>query len=159
MVIIFTFSDTLERHLIARGGESSTVVYGNTTWWTMSLPPHKSADGSKATSTCQFSAEVWCVSSIPSMLLRAVAPEYDEGYRLSADFDWCSLRILSHPTCNSLILRTRPYRLPPRRCYHTASSESLRERFRIMCHHYVLFATLLSHLFFLLRLPFKRLSA
>lgn len=79
---------------------------------------------------------------------------YDLRYRFSADFDWC-IRIMKkahtlHNTHLTIIdyleegMTTRNRRA------------SLRERFRIMAHHYGLASTLAHHVWFVLRAVIKR---
>ena len=85
---------------------------------------------------------------------RGLALPYNLDYRYSADFDWC-IRVmkLSHTFHNTRLtlidyldegLTTRHHRA------------SLRERFRIMVHHYGLLPTLARHLWFLVRAVLKR---
>lgn len=88
--------------------------------------------------------------------LRQVAPTYNEAYRFSADVDWC-LRILSSPHCtahNSHLILTNYLNEGATTRNRWAS---LRERYKIMCHHYGVIGTLFSHLFFVLRWPIKYL--
>lgn len=85
---------------------------------------------------------------------RPLAPEYDLRYRFSADFDWC-IRVMKrsrtlHNTRLTLIdyldegMTTRNHKA------------SLRERFRIMAHHYGLLRTVLQHAWFVVRAAVKR---
>ena len=85
---------------------------------------------------------------------RSLAEPYDLRYRFSADFDWC-IRVMKkartlHPTHLVLIdylqegMTTRNHQA------------SLRERFRIMAHHYGWFSTLCVHVWFLLRAVLKK---
>ena len=85
---------------------------------------------------------------------RTLADPYDLRYRFSADFDWC-IRVMKqahtlHNTHLTLIdyldegMTTRNRRA------------SLRERFRIMVHHYGLLSTLAHHAWFVLRLALKK---
>lgn len=80
---------------------------------------------------------------------RILAVPYDLRYRFSADFDWC-IRIMKkaatfHHTHLTLIdyldegMTTRNHKA------------SLRERFRIMTHHYGLPSTIIHHLWFAIR--------
>ncbi len=80
---------------------------------------------------------------------RILAVPYDLRYRFSADFDWC-IRIMKkaatfHHTHLTLIdyldegMTTRNHKA------------SLRERFRIMTHHYGLPSTIIHHLWFVIR--------
>ena len=75
---------------------------------------------------------------------RALAPLYDERYRFSADFDWC-VRILKN---SQLVLNTHftlARFLDGGITKHNIAA-GLRERFRIMTHHYGLIITLLCHI-------------
>ncbi|MDO5035703.1 MAG: glycosyltransferase family 2 protein [Porphyromonas sp.] len=86
--------------------------------------------------------------------LRSRAPLYDESYRFSADYDWC-LKILEQPGCT-----THNTQLVLTDYLHEGLTTqnrwvSLKERFEIMKRHYGILPTLLSHLYFLLRYPFK----
>lgn len=85
---------------------------------------------------------------------RSLAEPYDLRYRFSADFDWC-IRVMKkaltlHPTRLVLIdylqegMTTRNHQA------------SLRERFRIMVHHYGWFSTLCCHAWFVLRAALKK---
>jgi glycosyltransferase involved in cell wall biosynthesis len=87
---------------------------------------------------------------------RSVAPQYDLGYRYSADFDWC-LRILKAAVavriCNSH--RT----LICYQCEGTTTShrwESLVERYRIMCKYYGTLPTMVRHIWFAVRFCWAR---
>lgn len=84
----------------------------------------------------------------------ALVEPYDLRYRFSADFDWC-IRIMKkarvlHNTHLILIdyldegMTTRNRRA------------SLKERFRIMAHHYGLIGTIARHAWFVLRAVLKR---
>ena len=85
---------------------------------------------------------------------RAIAPSYDLQYRYSADFDWC-IRVMKkartlHNTHLILIdyldegMTTRNHKA------------SLRERFRIMAHHYGTASTVLHHIWFIFRAIIKK---
>ncbi|MGN0257867.1 MAG: glycosyltransferase family 2 protein [Bacteroides sp.] len=85
---------------------------------------------------------------------RTLAPAYDTSYRFSADFDWC-IRVMkqskqlfnTHLTLIDYLsegMTTRNHRA------------SLKERFRIMCHHYGYCSTLLMHAWFVVRLILKK---
>lgn len=85
---------------------------------------------------------------------RSLAEPYDLRYRFSADFDWC-IRVMKkartlYPTRLVLIdylqegMTTRNHQA------------SLRERFRIMVHHYGWFSTLCCHAWFVLRAALKK---
>lgn len=83
---------------------------------------------------------------------RLIRP-YDLTYRFSADFDWCIRCLQESERCGMHTL----YIKEPLADYlaegmTTANHKaSLRERFRIMAHHYGLLPTLLQHLWFVLR--------
>ena len=78
---------------------------------------------------------------------------YNCHYRFSADFDWC-VRILREaerkqlPTANLHAVAADYLNEGMTTKNHKAS---LRERFRIMCHHYGLLPTLTLHAWFALR--------
>ena len=85
---------------------------------------------------------------------RELAIPYDLRYRFSADFDWC-IKIMKkakvlHNTHLTLIdylaegMTTRNHKA------------SLKERFRIMTHHYGWVSTIAFHLWFVLRLLLKK---
>ncbi|HIZ91804.1 MAG TPA: glycosyltransferase [Candidatus Bacteroides merdavium] len=85
---------------------------------------------------------------------RELAIPYDLRYRFSADFDWC-IKIMKkakvlHNTHLTLIdylaegMTTRNHKA------------SLKERFRIMTHHYGWVSTITFHLWFVLRLLLKK---
>lgn len=87
---------------------------------------------------------------------RDLAPEYDLGYRLSADYDWC-IRVLKASPANAYVgdqpiisylaegMTTRHHRA------------SLWERYRIMCRHYGTVKATLAHLGFIPRYLKRRL--
>lgn len=86
---------------------------------------------------------------------RSVVENYDEKYRLSADFDW-AIRVLKKSTFNLFVPQVLVHYLQEGLTtkYRKAS---LQERFQIMTQHYGWFATVLRHCYFLVRLPFSRL--
>ncbi len=74
----------------------------------------------------------------------ALCPLYDTRYRFSADFDWCvSILHRSQNIVNTHIVLSRF--LDGGITKHNITS-GLKERFRIMVHHYGLCATLLNHI-------------
>lgn len=88
----------------------------------------------------------------------AKSNRYDLSYRFSADFDWC-VRIMKEGTRKGLAMRNS----------HTVvadylsegmttrnHSASLKERFRIMAHHYGWLTTSVLHGWFILRSMLKR---
>lgn len=80
---------------------------------------------------------------------RALVPYYNLTYRFSSDFDWC-LNILAKATqtYNSQMVLTDYLAEGTTTRNHRAS---LKERFRIMTHHYGWLKTLLAHFYFALR--------
>lgn len=88
----------------------------------------------------------------------AKANAYDLTYRLSADVDWC-IRImkaaeqkgLTLKNVEAVIVNYLDGGLSVKN--HRAS---LRERFRLMCHHYGLLTTLAMHIWFVMRAVVKR---
>ena len=85
---------------------------------------------------------------------RTLAPTYDTSYRFSADFDWC-IRVMkqSKQLFNTHLTLIDYLSEGMTTQNHKAS---LKERFRIMCHHYGTCSTLLMHAWFALRLIWKR---
>ena len=90
--------------------------------------------------------------------LRSLAPLYDLSYRFSADFDWC-VRLLKAAQEQGLETRQVDAVLTDylaegmtTRNHHA----SLRERYRIMAHHYGRIRTFLLHGWFALRAIVKR---
>lgn len=84
------------------------------------------------------------------------AQTYDLQYRFSADVDWC-IRVLKQID-TALFL---PY--PVINYLHEGATTknhraSLKERFRIMCKHYGCFSTSLLHLYFFLRVIFRKIK-
>lgn len=85
---------------------------------------------------------------------RDLAPFYDLRFPLSADVDWCircmqkahSLRYTGGYVCWYLVGGASKQQ----------HLRSLLERFSVMQQHYGFFPTLLQHLYFVLRLPFRR---
>lgn len=93
------------------------------------------------------------------MVKRSLTEPYDLSYRFSADYDW-TLKCLKKSTpekCINLNMVTIDYL--------TAGTtdknkiKSLRERFRIMCHHFGMIPTLFRHISFLPRVIMRRLTA
>ena len=88
----------------------------------------------------------------------ARATPYDLRYRFSADYDWC-IRLMQQaerrrlPLFNThtVVADYLSEGLTTR--HHKAS---LRERFRIMAHHYGLFSALAHHAWFVIRALIKR---
>lgn len=89
---------------------------------------------------------------------RDLAPEYDLRYRFSADVDWC-IRVLraaderGEPLVNAHRVLTDYLQEGMTTRNHKAS---LRERFRIMAHHYGWPETLALHAWFAIRALVKR---
>ncbi len=88
---------------------------------------------------------------------RDIAPPYDLKYRFSADYDWC-IRVLQASPCNAYvgdepIIDFLTDGLT--RKHHTAS---LKERYRIMCHYYGTWPTIVRHLGFIPRFLTRKLS-
>lgn len=85
---------------------------------------------------------------------RTLAPAYDLQYRYSSDFDWCIRVMRRARTLHYTALTLTDYLAEGLTTAHHKAS--LRERFRIMCHHYGLLSTLLCHAWFLLRAVLKK---
>ncbi len=85
---------------------------------------------------------------------RDAALPYNLEYRFSADVDWC-IRVMkkSHSIVNTHAIMVNYLQEGLSLQNHRAS---LWERFRIMCRHYGLFATLCNHLWFVLRAVIKK---
>lgn len=88
---------------------------------------------------------------------RELCEPYDLRYRFSADFDWC-IRVMEKAESGYTLL----YMREPVFTDYLAEGvttrnrmKSLRERFRIMSHHYGLVSTLLYHGWFVVRLLLK----
>jgi glycosyltransferase involved in cell wall biosynthesis len=85
--------------------------------------------------------------------LREICPEYDTAYRLSADFDWC-IRVMKAakqhklPLVNTHLVLTDYLAEGMTTKNHKAS---LKERFRIMAHHYGYPTTFLMHAWFCIK--------
>lgn len=84
---------------------------------------------------------------------RALARPYDLRYRYSSDFDWC-IRVMKQA---NVLHNTRLTLIDYQDEGMTTQNRkaSLRERFRIMVHHYGLIATVAQHAWFVLRLLIK----
>ena len=93
---------------------------------------------------------VVCHQSV--LVRRSMAPQYDLGYKLTADYDWMC-RVLDASRKNVYIddylSKFQTAGLSSQR-----RKQSLKERFVIMKRHFGLFPTLWSHLCILLKYPF-----
>ena len=88
----------------------------------------------------------------------AITPRYDLRYRFSADFDWC-IRIMKEADRRGM--RNAQIEAPLTDYLEegmtTANHKaSLKERFRIMAHHYGLIPTILQHIWFVARAVIKK---
>lgn len=82
---------------------------------------------------------------------------YNMQYRFSADFDWC-VRIMKYAQSQGMALYNSNIILTDYLSEGMTTKnrgKSLIERFRIMCHHYGCLATVLQHIWFVLRLSKK----
>ena len=82
---------------------------------------------------------------------------YDLQYRHSADVDWC-IRIMREADRQHLLLvNTHAILANFEEGGDTTQHhhDSLKERFKIMMHHYGLFQTVVMHAWFILRLLFR----
>lgn len=83
------------------------------------------------------------------VVLKKLTVEFDERYRLSADYDWC-LKCLKRSRRNHFVETVTIHYL-----FDGASTrhrfKSLRERFAIMCRHYGTIPTIMRHIKFLPR--------
>ena len=84
----------------------------------------------------------------------AAAHPYDLRYRYSADQDWC-IRIMkeSRWLCNTRLIIIDYLNEGNTTRHRTAS---LKERFRIMVKHYGWVSTVLNHIWFVIRYPFRK---
>lgn len=85
------------------------------------------------------------------MVRKALASEYDLDFRFSADYDWCvrCIEKSSPDKCVNLHEVTVDYLSDGLTDKH--KSESLKERFKIMCRHYGFVKTALNHIGFVFR--------
>lgn len=75
---------------------------------------------------------------------RDLAPAYDLQYRFSADYEWC-LRVLQVSPANAYVGDEPIIHFLTDGLTHRYHSQSLRERYRIMCHYYGTIPTMLRH--------------
>lgn len=87
---------------------------------------------------------------------RDIAPHYDTRWRFSADFDWC-IMCLKHSPKNVYVDSTLIDYLYEGMTTRNHGA-SLRERFRIMAHHYGFTPTMLRHVGFVLRGIMRKIS-
>ena len=85
---------------------------------------------------------------------RELAEPYDLRYRCSADFDWCIRIMKKSTTLHHTHLTLIDYLNEGMTTRHHQAS--LKERFRIMCHHYGYASTVLRHLWFVVRSCYKK---
>ena len=132
----------------AEGGLLPGVIYGQTRLVDaerhvtgmrhLTAPEHLTADSFK---------QGMLVCHQAFIARRDLAPHYDLRYRYSADYDWC-VKILKRSTLNvyagdAPLIDYLDEGLTTRNEWR-----SLRERFKIMCHHYGTVATALRHISF-----------
>ena len=87
---------------------------------------------------------------------RDLAVEYDLQYRYSADVDWCIRCMKRTDELLNTHLTLIDYLNEGETTRHHKAS--LKERFRVMCHHYGTLPTLLRHIGFALRYAIARLQ-
>ncbi|MBR4845831.1 MAG: glycosyltransferase [Bacteroidaceae bacterium] len=80
---------------------------------------------------------------------RDLCPKYNTAFRFSADFDWC-IRVMKQ-TDNLLHLPFPVADYLQEGMTTQNHRTSLIERFRLMCHHYGIFTTIVQHLWFVIR--------
>lgn len=80
---------------------------------------------------------------------RELAMPYDMQYRFSADFDWCVKILAKATTCAQIDEYIVNYLEEGATTRNHV--KSLKERFRIMAHHYGLLTTIVKHIYFLFR--------
>lgn len=85
---------------------------------------------------------------------RTLVMPYDTKYRFSADFDWCIRIMKKARTLHNTHLTLIDYLEEGMTTQNHKAS--LRERFRIMVHHYGLLSTVAHHAWFVLRAVLKK---
>lgn len=85
---------------------------------------------------------------------RAKAVDYDLRYRFSADFDWCIRCMKRSETMHNTHLTLIDYLSEGMTTQNHKAS--LKERFRIMAHHYGWFTTIAMHAWFVVRGVIKK---
>ncbi|MBQ0061383.1 MAG: glycosyltransferase [Bacteroidales bacterium] len=83
----------------------------------------------------------------------ALVPHYDMQYRFSADFDWCIRVMKQSKTLHNTHLTLVKYLQEGLTTQNHKAS--LKERFRIMAHHYGWFSAVAQHLWFVIRAVLK----
>lgn len=89
------------------------------------------------------------------MVKKELAPQFDLRYRFSSDYDWCVKCIQNSVSENCANLNRITIDYLSDGLTDKNKFPSLKERFRIMSHHYGLPVTVLKHLSFIFR-AFKR---
>lgn len=87
------------------------------------------------------------------MVKKSLAPKYDTEYRFSADYDWTVKCISNSDPGKNTNLNLKAINYLSDGLTDKNKLKSLRERYRIMCHHYGTLPTILHHIKLLLRLP------
>ena len=85
---------------------------------------------------------------------RSLVEPYNLKYRYSSDFDWCIRMMKKADVIHNTHLILIDYLDEGMTTRHHKAS--LFERLRIMAHHYGWFTTLLMHVWFVIRLPFRQ---
>ena len=85
---------------------------------------------------------------------RSIAPEYNLGYRLSADVDWCINVMKRAKKMVNVELTVVDYLQNGLSLQNHRAS--LIERFKVMCSHYGVLSTVVYHLWFVLRAVIKK---
>ena len=153
----FTSSDTLVR-LAEKSQTSPGVIYGQT----QLVDSRRQVVGKRhltapATLTADSFKQGMLVCHQAFIARRDLVPHYDLRYRFSADFDWC-IRVLQQSPGNVYagaepIISFLTDGLTTQ--HHKAS---LKERYRIMCHYYGTWPTIMRHIGFLPRYLRRRLA-
>lgn len=88
------------------------------------------------------------------LVKRKIAPFYDTGYRLAADYDWC-IRCMhsADRICNSHLIFSG---FLEGGVSTARRKEGLKERFRVMCRYYGFGGTVLRHIWFAFRFYFAK---
>ncbi len=88
---------------------------------------------------------------------RDLAPQYDLGYKLSADYDWC-IRVLKKSPSNVYAGEAPIISFLTEGMTARHHGKSLWERYRIMCRHYGVWNATVHHLGFIPRYLKRRLG-
>lgn len=88
---------------------------------------------------------------------KSIMPEYDLGYRFSADYDWC-VKCLKKSRKNAYLGATPVVSFLTDGLTDKYHKKSLKERFDIMCKNYGTITTVLLHISFIPRYVMRKLG-